>query len=263
MTPDLWVGFAVLAAVFALEGMIPFYHPRPRRLRHGLLNLSLALLNALVVALTAPLAVLAAEVARSHGLGILHWLGVSGLASTLAGIVAMDLWMYWWHRGVHRIGPLRRLHRVHHSDQALDSTTALRFHPVELLILALLDCLVILLFGLDLTAFVLYLTLMITVVLIHHANIAFPAWLDRQVRRLLVAPSMHRIHHSDIRAETDSNYGSVFSFWDRIFATYRARDDQSGICFGLGAFGERRWRTPEGLLLLPLAPTAERRAPDT
>lgn len=263
MTPDLWAGLAVLAAVFVLEGLVPFYRPRPRRLRHGLVNLSLALLNALVVALMAPLAVLAAEVARSHELGILHWLGISGLAGTLAGLILMDLWMYWWHRGAHRIGLLWRLHRVHHCDRALDSTTALRFHPAELLVLALLDCLVILLVGLDLATFILYLTLMVAVVLVHHANIAFPVRIDRQIRRLFVAPSMHRVHHSDVRAETDSNYGSVFSLWDRLFGTYRGRDDQAGIRFGIGAFAERRWQTPERLLLIPLAPAAERRGQGT
>ena len=111
--------------------------------------------------------------------------------------------------------------------------------------------------GMSLAMFALYKTVMIAVVLFHHSNVRVPDALDRALRRAIVPPSMHRVHHSHLRVETDSNYGTVFSFWDRLFGSYRTRDRYDDIRFGIGAYEEPDWQRPLRLLTLPLRPLGQ------
>jgi sterol desaturase/sphingolipid hydroxylase (fatty acid hydroxylase superfamily) len=164
--------------------------------------------------------------------------------------------MYAWHRANHEVPLLWRFHRVHHTDPAMDSTTALRFHPGEILISTLLNCLVLVALGMSLAAFALYKTVMIAVVMFHHSNLRVPERLDRWLRWVIVPPSMHRVHHSHLRAETDSNYGSIFSFWDRLFRSYRTRRTYDDIRFGIGVYDGVDWQRPLRLFMLPFRPLA-------
>ncbi|NBC48919.1 MAG: sterol desaturase family protein [Gammaproteobacteria bacterium] len=259
MTPDLTVGLIVLTLLLVLEGTVPFYVDRAHRLRHGLRNGSLALLNAGIGALLAPLLLLAAESSSRHQFGLLHQLGMPGvLGAVLAGVLTIllfDLWMYGWHRANHRMPLLWRFHQVHHTDRAMDATTALRFHPGELLISSLLNPLVVFLLGIGLAQLTLYKALMLTVILLHHSNVALPAWLETRLRALIVPPSMHRVHHSRIPDETNSNYGSLFSFWDRLFGSFRLRSNLSQVQFGTGRHDEPEWQAVPKLLRLPLTET--------
>ncbi|MEY6432269.1 sterol desaturase family protein [Thioalkalicoccus limnaeus] len=251
MTIDLWIGLLVLMVLFALEGLIPFYAPGPGRLAHAGRNLTLALASGVVGALLAPLVVLATEVARQQGWGLLHSIAWPGPAGLIVGVLLFDLWMYWWHRANHEIRLLWRLHRVHHTDPHMDSTTALRFHPGEILLSTLLNCLVILALGLGLEGLILYQSSMIAVILFHHSNLRLPARIDRLLRLVIVPPSMHRVHHSQIPTETNSNYGTLLSLWDRLFGTFRLREDLAQIRFGIGRYGEPEWQRPRRLLMLP------------
>ncbi len=269
MTPDLIIGLIVLTALLVLEGTMPFYLGREQRLRHGLRNGSLAALNGALGVLLAPLLLGAIAFAERHGIGLLHWLpldgprfdgwpfhGLLGAALTLAlAVLLFDLWMYAWHRANHEIPFLWRFHQVHHTDPAMDATTALRFHPGELLISSLLNPLVILALGMGLTQLILYKSVMLVIILFHHSNVRVPSHWDARLRRLIVPPSMHRVHHSRIARETNSNYGTVFSFWDRLFGSFRLRPDLQQIVFGTGHHDEPAWQTLPRLLRLPLAPT--------
>lgn len=258
MSLDLIIGTAVLALLLALEGVAPFYLGRRQRLRHGLRNGTLALINGGLSAALAPLLVASMALAERHGIGIAHWLqaptGIGALAAGLLAIVLFDLWMYWWHRANHEIALLWRLHQVHHTDPAMDATTALRFHPGELLLSSLLNALVLLVLGMGLTELTLYKSAMLAVILLHHSNVRLPQRLDAALRRLIVPPSMHRVHHSRIPHETNSNYGTIFSFWDRLFTTFRLRADPRAIVFGTGHLDGAEWQTVPRLLQLPLAP---------
>ena len=177
----------------------------------------------------------------------------------LAGIVAFvlfDLWMYVWHRANHEIPFLWRFHQVHHTDTAMDATTVLRFHPGEMLISSLLNPLIFIALGMGLAAVTVYKSVMIAIILFHHSNVRVPQRLDNALRRLIVPPSMHRVHHSKIPSETNTNYGTVFSFWDRLFRSFRLRADLHAISFGTGYHDSVRWQTPLRLLTLPLQPAA-------
>lgn len=268
MTPDLIIGLIVLTVLLVLEGTIPFYLGREQRLRHGLRNGSLAALNGALGALLAPLLLGAIALAEQNGIGLLHWVPLDGLpfADLLGGALAValaillfDLWMYAWHRANHEIPFLWRFHQVHHTDPAMDATTALRFHPGELLISSLLNPLIVLALGMGLTQLILYNSVMLAIILFHHSNVRVPGRWDARLRWLIVPPSMHRVHHSRIRRETNSNYGTVFSFWDRLFGSFRLRSDLEAIVFGTGHNDEPVWQTAPRLLRLPLAdPRASR-----
>ena len=256
MTADLWVGTIVLPLLFLLEGLRPFYTGRRHRWRHAGRNLGLGLVSGLLGALVTPLLLLAMTWADAAGIGLRHWLGLGPVAGAIVLFILFDCWMYLWHRANHRIGLLWRLHRVHHTDTAMDATTALRFHPGEILLSSLTNAVVFVVLGMTLSVFIAYKAAMIAVILFHHSNVAIPARLDRALDLVLVPPSMHRVHHSQRRIETDSNYGTLFSVWDRLFGSFRRRADVQAIRFGIGRFGDDAWQRPLALLRLPLVADA-------
>lgn len=264
MSLDTLVGLLVLVSLFTLEGLLPYYRGREHRLAHGVPNLTLALLGGAVGAAFTPLLLLATEVSAERGWGLCHLFGLSGLPCAVLAFVLFDLWMYAWHRANHELAFLWRFHRVHHTDTAMDSTTALRFHPGEIALSGLANLVVLVALGMSFETFVFYKAVMVAVILFHHSNVDVPAGLDRALRGLIVPPSMHRVHHSEIAWETNSNYGTVFSFWDRLIGSFRLREDLQRIRFGIGRFGSRDWQRPLRLLLLPfiggsMPPLAHRR----
>ncbi|HSO81388.1 sterol desaturase family protein [Thiocapsa sp.] len=252
MSIDQWVALAILAALFALEGVIPFYDQAAGRWSHAARNIGLALVSGLVGALMAPLILLSIELAQTRGWGLLNATELPAPIAVIAGLMLFDLWMYIWHRANHEVPLLWRLHRVHHTDPRMDSTTAFRFHPGEIALSILLNAVVILALGLGLATLIFYKSLMVAVILLHHSNIRLPEAWDRRLRILVVPPSMHRVHHSEVFVETNSNYGTIFSFWDRLLGSFRLRDDLQRIRFGIGYFEGPQWQTPIQLLMLPL-----------
>lgn len=261
MTPDLWIGLISLSVLFLLEEIAPYYLNRTHRLRHGARNLGLALIAGLVGAAFAPPMLWAMQQVATQDWGVAQLLPLQGWASALLAFLLFDLWMYVWHRLNHEWRPLWRLHRVHHSDTEMDATTALRFHPGEILLSSLFNIPIALLIGLTLETLILYKAVMFVVILLHHSNVALPDRWDRWLGWLLVPPSMHRVHHSERRDETDSNYGTIFSFWDRLFGSFRRHRDPLNIRFGMGRFGEPEWQRLSGLLRLPWIPDDDPRAP--
>lgn len=147
-------------------------------------------------------------------------------------IILLDLFMYWWHRLNHRLPLLWRFHRFHHVDEQLNITTALRFHGVELTLSYVARLLVFPLFGFSITAILAYSLLFFPVVLLHHSNLRMKKKIDYALRRIMVTPNMHRIHHSNKRSELNSNYSSVFPWWDRLFSSYR-KEPVGTIYFGV------------------------------
>ena len=250
-----WRFGAVVAGLllfFVWESLAPALKQRNRGLHAGR-NLTVAALNAVVVALCCAAGTVAvAAWAEARQLGLLHSAGLSPLAALGAGFVVMDFWTYWWHRLNHRVPFLWRLHRTHHSDPAMDVTTSLRFHGGELLVSAALRLALIPMLGLSLAAIVLYGATVSLIAQFHHANISLVDGWDRFVRLFVVSPNMHKVHHSRERIETDSNYATVFSLWDRLFGTYRRRESYEGIQFGLDHMDGERFQTLKGLLMTPL-----------
>ena len=205
----------------------------------GLAAINFALSPLIVLPLTA-------FVAR-HGLAWRPgwWQGAPGLALDL---LLLDLLIYWWHRWNHEWRFLWRFHGVHHLDRFLDSTSALRFHFGEVLLSALARAGIILLIGFPLTSIVAFETLVLMATIFHHSDLRLPRFLESALSRLIITPSIHWVHHHRRRIDTDSNYGTVFSFWDRLFGS--SSPTQRRLDMAIGAEGEEEANLP-ALLLRP------------
>ncbi len=255
--PSLFKPFAatvMLAVLWCAESVAPMYVGRSGRVPHGLRNLALGLVNTLLVAL--PFAGLMWAVtgwAQGHGLGLYALLPGPAWLGWVLVLVLLDAWMYLWHRLNHRVPLLWRFHAVHHSDREMDASSAFRFHTGEIALSFVARLAVLPLLGMSMPQLLLYESVLLPVILFHHSNIRLPAGIDRVLRLVIVTPRMHWVHHSRIRVETDSNYASVLSVWDRVFGSFRLRKDPEQIALGLeDDEGGRAWKTLGGMLGSPL-----------
>jgi len=215
-------------AIFGLMGLWELLAPaRDRslpRLRRWPNNLALAALNVAIVRILFPAAgVGLAVVAEAQGAGLLRLPDLPYWLAVLAGVVVLDLAIYLQHLLFHAVPALWRLHRVHHADPDFDVTTALRFHPVEILLSMLIKTAVIFAFGPPVLAVLIFEVVLNGASVFNHANVRLPPRIERILRWLVVTPDMHRVHHSKDMRETNSNYGFNLSIWDRLFGTYRAQ----------------------------------------
>jgi sterol desaturase/sphingolipid hydroxylase (fatty acid hydroxylase superfamily) len=148
-------------------------------------------------------------------------------------LVILDLWIYWWHRANHELPLLWRFHEVHHRDRFLDSTSALRFHFGEVAISALVRALLIIVLAIPLGSVVVFETLVLIAAIFHHSNWKLPAELEVKLSTVIITPSLHWVHHHARKLDTDSIYGTIFSFWDPLFRTAargrRRRDMPIGV----------------------------------
>ncbi len=240
-----------LAVLWTIESVAPMYAGRRRRVSHGAANLALAALNAAVSAVFAFAVVDVTERARVHGVGLLHGLGTGQPVRGVLAFLLVDGWQYWWHRANHRVPFLWRFHAVHHADAELDVTSGIRFHTVEITLSFLARLVVLPLLGVTVPELVVYEAVALPIILFHHANLGISPGLDGALRRLVVTPRMHYVHHSRLQPETDSNYASLFSFWDRLFRSFRLRERPEEIDLGLDGWREPEWRTLAGMLAGP------------
>jgi len=243
---------AALALLWTLETVVPEFIERRQRPSHYAHNLVLGLLNALLLSLVFAAALVGvAEWAAHSGFGLLHWSTLPAWVEWPLAILMLDLWMYLWHRANHKIPLLWRFHSVHHSDAEMDASSAVRFHTGEIVFSALARLAVLPLLGITSMQLVVYELILQPVILFHHSNVRVPERLDRVLRCIIVTPWMHWVHHSDYQPETDSNYSSVFSWWDRIFRSFRLRTDPGTIRLGLKGYQRNEWRRLDGMLLSP------------
>ncbi len=245
----------VLTLLWFLEGWIPFFsefNQSGKRLPHAWKNLAVGAFNALVLGgLFAGTMVLLVTKAQGAGFGLLIWLGLPTWLEIPLAILIFDAWMYLWHRMNHIVPFFWRFHQVHHSDPRMDVTSAVRFHPGEIALSFLARFIVVPLLGVTLWELALYESVLLPVILLHHSNVDLSDRADAALRWVIVSPNMHRIHHSDLQPETDSNYSSVFSWWDRMFRSYRKREDYRAIRYGLENLTDSKWHTLKGILETP------------
>jgi sterol desaturase/sphingolipid hydroxylase (fatty acid hydroxylase superfamily) len=212
---------AVFAVMLAIEGFAPFVPAEQPRGRRVVFHLGLSALNAvLLYVLMAPALYFALLFSEQHHLGVMGWLGLTGVAEVVATLVAFDLWAYCMHIAYHRVRWLWRFHRVHHSDMEIDVTTASRFHAGELVISAISKCLVILLWGPSPMGLVLFETLVTASAQFHHSNIGLPPALQDRLELVIVTPRMHRCHHALHRDCFNTNFSAILSVWDRLFRSH-------------------------------------------
>ena len=249
------------AALFLAEHLAPaaptpeairlsrhFSAPGWRRLAR---NVSFWLANAcLSLLIVVPLTRLAADAAWVPQWRPAWWSGTAGL---LLDLLLLDFLIYWWHRANHRVSFLWRFHDVHHRDAFLDTTSAVRFHPGEVVLSALARAAVMVPLGLPLASVLSFEILVLLAALFHHSNIRLPGWFERPLSWLIVTPSIHWVHHHAARRDTDSNYGTVFSFWDRLFGSRSATPRSAGMAIGVDGESEK------DLLTLAMLPFRRRR----
>lgn len=250
-----WIAVGLLVAFLLWETAAPFFSfPKGKhRICHGFRNFLLGILNTVVTTLIfVGLWWTAAAWAASHSFGLLHWLTFPGWVAWPLAILLLDAWTYYWHRINHRIPVLWRFHRVHHSDPHMDVTTANRFHTGEIIMSSILRVPLIILLGVSIEQLALYEIIMFAVVQFHHANIGISAKWDRILRLFIVTPYMHKVHHSRWQQETNSNYSSLFSIWDRLFRSFRMTGNPKCIRIGLDEFDTPADQTIPGMLKTPI-----------
>ena len=245
----------VFITMLAWELLAPRRGPSVSKPLRWLNNLGLFALNTLVLRLLFPAAAVGIALSVGEmGWGLFNLLTLPFWFEFVAAVLLLDLAIYLQHILMHRVPLLWRLHRVHHADLDIDLTTGSRFHTFEIIVSMLIKGVVILLLGPALISVLVFEVLLNGMAVFNHANVSLPPAVERVVRYLLVTPDMHRVHHSTVKRETDSNYGFNLSIWDRMFGTYIDQPEMGHdrMTIGIAEFRDARQvdQLP-GMLALP------------
>ena len=241
--------FGMLIILIGWEALAPRRRLSQPRGRRWFANFGLALIDSTMLRLAVPAAAVGLAVAaQAQGWGLFNLWATPGWLAMGLSLLLLDLALYGQHLASHAVPVLWRLHRVHHSDLEVDVTTGLRFHPAEILLSLFYKGAIVVVLGAPPAAVLIFEVLLSSSSLFIHSNLRLPGGFERALRRVWVTPDMHRVHHSVLRPETDSNYGTCLSLWDRLFSTYRAQP-QAGhdtMTLGLEQFrapaDQRLWR---------------------
>lgn len=245
------IRLSVFASVLLLVALWELVSPRRTLLvskrKRWFINLSLVAIDTIAIRILFPiLPVTLAHTAQANGWGLFNVIPVStGLAVFLC-IIILDCTIYFQHLLFHFTPLLWRLHRMHHTDLDLDVTSGNRFHPLEIAISMLIKMAAVIVLGAPAQAIIIFEVALNACAMFNHGNITLPAGLDRLLRLILVTPDMHRVHHSTIVRETNSNFGFCLPWWDRICGTYRAQPEMGHADMTIGL---KEFRDPEQLTL--------------
>ncbi|MBL8580440.1 MAG: sterol desaturase family protein [Mesorhizobium sp.] len=226
----------------------------PRLLRWSN-NLGIVVIDTLLVRLTFPIvAVGLALLAQERGWGLFNVFDAPAWLAFVVSVLVLDLAIYLQHVMFHAVPALWRLHRMHHADLEFDVSTGLRFHPVEILLSMGIKLAVVAALGPPAVAVLVFEVLLNATAMFNHSNIRIPAAIDRILRRVVVTPDMHRVHHSIHPNETNSNFGFNLPWWDRMLGTYRAqpREGHETMTIGIEQFRARRDLWLDRMLIQPL-----------
>lgn len=253
------IRLGAFAGIFAVMALWELAAPRrPQAIGRGRRwpsNLGIVAVDTLLVRLLFPTAAVGvALLAEERGWGLFQATGAPAWLAIPAAILLLDLAIYFQHVLVHAVPALWRLHRMHHADLEFDVTTGARFHPVEILLSMVLKLGVVVALGAPAVAVLVFEVLLNATSMFNHGNVRMPLALDRMLRRVLVTPDMHRVHHSVVARETNSNFGFSLSWWDRLFGTYRAQPaaGHDGMTIGIDRFREPGELRLDRMLLQPL-----------
>jgi len=222
-------------------------------------NLGIAFVNALIGGFIFPvLPVAVAHIADQRGWGILNNISIPGLASAVIGIIFLDMIIYIQHAMFHAIPSLWRLHMMHHADRDIDTTTGLRFHPLETVISLIIKIGSVVLIGVPASGVLAFEIILSGMAMFNHGNVKIPGIVDRFLRLLVVTPDMHRVHHSVAINETNSNFGFNLSLWDFIFGTYKSQPSSGHekMVIGVSHLREKKWQNIIWMLALPFVAKA-------
>jgi sterol desaturase/sphingolipid hydroxylase (fatty acid hydroxylase superfamily) len=224
-------------------------------------NLGVVVVDTLLVRILFPItAVGLALLAESRGLGLFNVVALPAWIAVVASVVILDLAIYLQHVLFHAVPALWRLHRMHHADLEFDVSTGLRFHPIEILLSMLIKFAVVTAIGAPPLAVLIFEVLLNATSMFNHGNVRIAAGLDRILRWFVVTPDMHRVHHSILSRETNSNFGFNLPWWDRLFGTYRAQPTagHDAMTIGIEQFRDARELGLDRMLLQPFRGEAGR-----
>ncbi|OGW25011.1 MAG: hypothetical protein A2X59_02435 [Nitrospirae bacterium GWC2_42_7] len=247
-----WGGFALFLTAELLN---PYRKPSVPKTKRIMTNLSLTILNSAFISLLfSALIFSTASYVTDNKAGVLNMSNMLMMPYWLKIIVAvifMDFMLYIWHLLNHEMPFFWRFHRVHHSDLNMDVSTATRFHIGELSISAVIKIGLIFFIGADIISVIIFESLLVLTAQFHHSSLKVPGWFEKYFWLVFVPPSMHRIHHSVVLKERNTNYGTILSIWDRMFGTILKDIDQDKIIIGMGAYHEPDKLKLRHLLLMP------------
>jgi sterol desaturase/sphingolipid hydroxylase (fatty acid hydroxylase superfamily) len=239
-TYRLTVFGGVLVLMLILETLFPRKARTQNRLKHIATNMGIVVLYTIlmrvlfaVLALGAAMGV--AVYAQSKGWGLLNIIDMPIWVHVIISAVLLDMAVYWQHVASHKIPMIWAFHKMHHADRDIDATSGIRFHPVEIILSMLYKMVIVLILGPHVVGVLLFEIILNGSAMFNHANVRLPLWADKIIRIVFVTPDMHRVHHSVIRKETNSNYGFNLSIWDRVFGSYIAQPQEGhdGMIIGL------------------------------
>ena len=236
-----------------LEILMPYRQSSVSKAKRWINNISITVFNSLILQVVfAGAIVKTAMYVTTHQLGVLNMIMLPGWVKLFVTVAFMDFMLYIWHLLNHEVPLLWRFHRVHHSDLNMDVSTATRFHIGELAISAVIKIALVFLLGASPLGVIIFEAALVLCAQFHHSSLKVPKWFERIFWILFVPPSMHRIHHSVIIKERDTNYGTIFSIWDRLLGTLLKDVDQKAIRIGMGAYQKPDKLNFQHLLAMPL-----------
>lgn len=216
-----YIVIILFALIFSLEQFLNTPFKQTKRPQHLLQNVLIQLLFLGINFFYATFLIFSIKWFNENQVGLFYLIDIPYWIKVIAGVAIFDLTTYWIHRMAHKVPFMWRLHRVHHSDTTMDSSTYFRGHPIEITMVFLNgSILTAAIFGLDLFTFGIYSLILIPLLISQHANIKTPEWVDKTFGKIFVTPNLHKIHHEQDQFHTDSIYADIFIVWDRLFGTY-------------------------------------------
>nr|WP_264301948.1 sterol desaturase family protein [Vibrio parahaemolyticus] len=252
MRLSCFIGVLLLCTLW--ENKLPRKTLTIKRSFRWLNNLSLVALNSAIIALVMPIAAFqAATIAHDQQWGLFNLLSLPGWLNVLLAVIALDLIIYVQHLVFHRVKPLWKIHRMHHADLDIDVTTGARFHPIEIIISMVVKIASVFILGVSPLAIVVFEIILNASAMFNHSNAKLGLSIDKKLRKVIVTPDMHRVHHSVMVKETHSNFGFFLSVWDRWFGTYRAQPalGHNDVVIGVPEIREAREQRLDKLLTQP------------
>lgn len=239
--PVILVGMMI--TLYSIENIYPYLKNPPDKKKHDRRNLGICIINFAVNALLSFGVLAVLNWTTENQSGVLNMTALPQWVEIIIGILAIDFGSYGVHNLSHSVPLLWRFHRVHHSDLYVNVTTSLRFHPVEtILTQGIYQAAVISVMGISPLSFAIYGTIAIPLLILQHSNVKLPEWIEKHGRLIFSTPGWHKIHHSIYKPLTDSHFGDVFTFWDRIFRTWKPTRPED-IGYGLENFSEDNMHT--------------------
>jgi len=260
ISPETLVRLGFFTAIFIVvaqsENIAPRRIPLKSKFKRWISNIGMQIIDVVVLRLFFPVFPFGgAVICAQRGWGLLNYCQIIQPVALIIGVLVLDFVIYLQHRMFHFVPIFWRVHMVHHTDEDIDVTTAVRFHPLEIILSLLIKFAAVAAIGASSLSVLIFEVLLNGASMFNHGNIRIPLAVDRIIRMVLVTPDMHRVHHSVIMRETNSNYGFSFSWWDRLLGTYKAQPQEGHdkMKIGLNGYHDDRSLKLSALLAMPFS----------